>query len=71
MNVLLEWLRRKPIKVKIYLGVMIALFALVALKFTIKDHNHFFVVSEAVHATGILVLIYKLTTQKTCSGNQT
>ncbi|KAL6497861.1 hypothetical protein OROHE_026888 [Orobanche hederae] len=43
------------------------LFVLVALKILIRDHNQFFVASEAIHFPGILVLIYKLTIQKTCS----
>ncbi|PON59366.1 ER lumen protein retaining receptor [Trema orientale] len=67
-NVLFGWLRRQSLKVKTFIGAAIGLFALVALKFTVKNHNHFFVASEAVHLAGILVLIYKLTTQKTCSG---
>lgn len=69
VTVLLGWLRRQSMKVKIFLGAAIGLIALIALKFTIKNRNHFFVVSEAVHVAGILVLIYKLTTQKTSSGN--
>lgn len=55
-------------KVKIFLGASLALCGLVALKFWVKNHNHFFITSEAVHFLGIIVLIYKLTTQKTCSG---
>ncbi|KAF4367541.1 hypothetical protein G4B88_003745 [Cannabis sativa] len=68
VNVLFGWLRKQNMKIKIFVGVTIGLFALIALKFTVKNHNHFFVASEAVHVAGILVLIYKLTTQKTCSG---
>ncbi|KAK9138411.1 hypothetical protein Sjap_009005 [Stephania japonica] len=33
-----------------------------------EDHSHFFVASEAVHMIGTMILIYKLTTHKTCSG---
>lgn len=68
MNVLLGWVRKKSIKVKIFLGIVIAAFALVGLKLTIRDHNYFFIASEAVHLSGILVLFYKIVTQKTCSG---
>ncbi|KAJ4846590.1 hypothetical protein Tsubulata_024711 [Turnera subulata] len=68
VNVLFGWVRRQSMKVKIFLGVVIALCGLVALKMWVKDHNYFFIASEAIHAAGILVLIYKLTTQKTCSG---
>lgn len=56
-------------KVKAFLAVTSVLSSLLALKFLVKDRNHFFVASEAIHVVGIMVLIYKLTTQKTCSGN--
>ncbi|KAK9944742.1 hypothetical protein M0R45_010294 [Rubus argutus] len=68
VNVLFQWVRRQSMKVKIFLGASLALCGLVALKFWVKNHNHFFITSEAVHFLGIIVLIYKLTTQKTCSG---
>ncbi|KAK4268247.1 hypothetical protein QN277_024930 [Acacia crassicarpa] len=68
VSVLFGWVRKQSVKVKIFLGVFLALCALVALKFTIKDHNYFFISSEAVHLAGIIVLFYKLLTQKTCSG---
>lgn len=56
-------------KVKAFLAVTCVLSALVALKLVIKDHDNFFVASEAVHFLGIIVLIYKLSNKKTCSGN--
>ncbi|KAK6163715.1 hypothetical protein DH2020_000579 [Rehmannia glutinosa] len=68
LNKLFVWVRRQSTKVKTFLAVAFVLFALVALKLLIHDHNQFFVASEAIHFAGILVLIYKLTTQKTCSG---
>lgn len=68
MNVLFGWVRRQSVKVKAFLAVTSVLSSLLALKFLVKDRNHFFVASEAIHVVGIMVLIYKLTTQKTCSG---
>ncbi|KAI3450832.1 hypothetical protein Pfo_007497 [Paulownia fortunei] len=68
LNKLFAWVRRQSTKVKTFLAVASVLCVLVALKLLIHDHNHFFVSSEAIHFAGILVLIYKLTTQKTCSG---
>ena len=68
MNVLSEWVKMQFMRVKICLGAMVALLALVALKLTIHDLNHFYIGSEFIHALGITVLIYKLTTKKTCSG---
>ncbi|XP_059660090.1 uncharacterized protein LOC132306643 [Cornus florida] len=68
VNQLFAWVRRQSMKVKTFLAVTTVLCSLVALKLLIEDQNHFFVASEAIHAAGIMVLIYKLTTQKTCSG---
>ncbi|KAE9463731.1 hypothetical protein C3L33_04367, partial [Rhododendron williamsianum] len=68
VNKMFAWVRSQSMKVKTFLAVTAVLCSLVALKLLIRDHNHFFVASEAIHAAGILVLIYKLTTQKTCSG---
>ncbi|KAK7857713.1 er lumen protein-retaining receptor [Quercus suber] len=68
MNVLSEWVKKQSMRMKICLGAMIALLGLVALKHTIHDLNHFYIGSEFTHALGIIVLIYKLTTKKTCSG---
>ncbi|XAR58753.1 hypothetical protein NMG60_11014281 [Bertholletia excelsa] len=64
----LAWVRRQSMKVKIFMAVTAMLCSLVALKLFVKNRNHFYVASESVHASGILALIYKLTTQKTCSG---
>ncbi|KAK3017456.1 hypothetical protein RJ639_006406 [Escallonia herrerae] len=68
VNKLFAWVRRQSMKVKTFLAVTSVLCSLVALKLMIKDRNHFYVASESIHAAGIMVLIYKLTTQKTCSG---
>ncbi|XP_057508504.1 uncharacterized protein LOC130791377 [Actinidia eriantha] len=68
LNKLFAWVRRQSMKVKTFLAVTAVLTALVSLKLLIRDHNHFFVASEAIHAAGIIVLIYKLFTQKTCCG---
>ncbi|KAI4354292.1 hypothetical protein L6164_003168 [Bauhinia variegata] len=67
-SVLFGWVRKQSTKVKIFLGLLLVLFALVALKFTIDDHMHYFLASDAVHIVGIFVLLYKLVTHKTCSG---
>ncbi|XP_010527264.1 PREDICTED: putative ER lumen protein-retaining receptor C28H8.4 [Tarenaya hassleriana] len=68
VNVLFAWQKRLSKKVKTALGIILSLLLVVSLRFTVKNHNHFFVASESIHAAGIFVLIYKLTRQKTCSG---
>ena len=67
MNVLSEWVKKQSMRMKICLGAMVALLALVALKLTIHDLNHFYIGSEFIRALGIIVLIYKLATKNTCS----
>ncbi|KAK8959166.1 ER lumen protein retaining receptor [Platanthera guangdongensis] len=62
------WVRGQSVKAKAAIGALTAILALGALWALIHDHNHFFVASEAVHAAGIFVLIYKLSSKKTCSG---
>ncbi|XP_020573936.1 putative ER lumen protein-retaining receptor C28H8.4 [Phalaenopsis equestris] len=62
------WVRGQSVKAKTALGALAALVVLAALWALVHNHNHFFVASEAVHAAGIIVLIYKLSSLKTCSG---
>ncbi|KAI3461843.1 hypothetical protein Pfo_018506 [Paulownia fortunei] len=68
LNKLSAWVRRLSTKAKTVLAVACGLCTLLALKLLVKDHSHFFIASEVIHFVGILVLIYRLTTQKTCSG---
>ncbi|EEF31309.1 ER lumen protein retaining receptor, putative [Ricinus communis] len=60
-NGMFGWMRRQSVKVKTLLGVIVALGCLVGLKFMIKDHNHFFVASEAIHAAGLSLKSQELT----------
>ena len=64
------WVRRQPPKVKAFLAVVSGIAALVFLRLVVHDHDNLFVAAEAVHALGISVLIFKLTKEKTCAGNQ-
>ncbi|XP_038888567.1 ER lumen protein-retaining receptor 1 [Benincasa hispida] len=63
-----EWLNRRSFAAKIGIIVAVTVLALVILKHTVKNHNYFFMAGESIHAAGLLVLAYKLTTHKTCSG---
>uniref|UniRef100_A0A803KQ36 ER lumen protein retaining receptor n=1 Tax=Chenopodium quinoa TaxID=63459 RepID=A0A803KQ36_CHEQI len=62
------WVRNRTMKEKLCMGAIAAVVMLVLLKVLVKDHAHFFVAAQTSHAVGILLLIYKLTISKTCSG---
>jgi len=68
-NVLLERLRKLPMKVKIFLGLLLAAIALVLFKSTIRRRFYFFLASEIINSVGIIALTYKLFALKTCSGS--
>lgn len=63
------WVKRQPPKVKAFLAVLTGMAALVLLRAIVHDDDNLFVAGEAVHSIGICVLIYKLTKEKTCAGN--
>eukprot|EP00250_Pteridium_aquilinum_P009857 c18982_g1_i1 orf=427-1254(-) len=68
MRVLISWFKRQPPKVKSFLAVLGGIFTLVFIRFVVQDHDNLFVAAEAIHSIGIIVLIYKLTKEKTCAG---
>ncbi|KAK6938955.1 ER lumen protein retaining receptor [Dillenia turbinata] len=68
INAVTTWVRRQPPKMKLILGLVAAVAALVFLSLIVEDHDNLFVAAEAVHALGISVLIYKLIKEKTCAG---
>ncbi|CAI9107380.1 OLC1v1006718C1 [Oldenlandia corymbosa var. corymbosa] len=64
-----SWLKSRALKKTTLLAVILAfLLLLIVLRLFVKNPDHFFIASEACHLAGIVVLIYKLTTKKTCSG---
>ncbi|CAN1161314.1 hypothetical protein LINPERPRIM_LOCUS1796 [Linum perenne] len=50
-----------------FLALVAGMAALVHLRFIVNDPDNLFVVAEAVHSIGIIVLIYKLMKEKTCA----
>lgn len=67
-QVLISWFKRQPPKVKSFLAVLAGISTLVFIRFVVHDHDNLFVAAEAIHSIGIIVLIYKLTKEKTCAG---
>lgn len=68
LNAAISWVKRQPPKVKAFMAVVAGMATLVFIRFIVHDHDNLFVAAEAAHAIGILVLIYKLTKEKTCAG---
>ncbi|KAK9069030.1 hypothetical protein SSX86_013146 [Deinandra increscens subsp. villosa] len=61
-------LRRQTMKVKIFLAMTVFISSLAALRSFVTNYNNFFVAAESVRAVGLIALIWKLITLKTCSG---
>ncbi|XP_021720101.1 ER lumen protein-retaining receptor-like [Chenopodium quinoa] len=63
-----RWIRSLSVREKVTMGVVAAIMLLILLKVFVKKRTHFYVATQLAHSAGILVLIYKLTINKTCSG---
>lgn len=68
VNALFTWVRSQSTMAKIMMALTVMIASLIGLKHFVANHNNLFVASESVHAAGIIVLIYKLTTLKSCAG---
>ncbi|XP_056690892.1 uncharacterized protein [Spinacia oleracea] len=68
VNRLGRWVRSRSVRQKVTMGAVAALMLLVLLKVLVKKRSHYFVATQVAHSAGILVLIYKLTITKNCSG---
>lgn len=69
MDVLVSWFRRQPPKTKVFLGVLSAIVGLAFIRLVVEDQNKLFIASEAIHALGICLLIYKIKKEKSCAGS--
>ncbi|XP_010696253.2 uncharacterized protein LOC104908797 [Beta vulgaris subsp. vulgaris] len=63
-----RWVRSRSVREQVTMAVITAFVLLVLLKLFVKSQTYLFVASQVAHFTGILLLIYKLTITKTCSG---
>lgn len=66
--VLVTWFRRQPWKKKLFVGVLSAIIGLAFIQTAVEDRNKLFIASEAIHALGICLLIYKIKKEKSCAG---
>lgn len=63
-----RWIRSRSVREQVTMSVVAALILLVILKFSVKGQNNMFIFTQIAHSAGILVLTYKLSVTKTCSG---
>lgn len=66
--VLVSWFRRQPRKKKLFVSVLSAIIGLAFIQTAVVDRNKLFIASEAIHALGICLLIYKIKKEKSCAG---
>lgn len=63
-----RWIRSRSVRQLVSMAVVVALLLVVLLKLLVKNQAYTYIFAELAHAAGILVLIYKLSITKTCSG---
>ncbi|XP_057252126.1 ER lumen protein-retaining receptor A isoform X2 [Beta vulgaris subsp. vulgaris] len=63
-----RWIRSRSVRQQVSLASISALILLILMKVFIRNYTYFYVAAQLAHSIGILVLIYKLTITKTCSG---
>ena len=68
VNKLFTWVRSQSTLAKISMAFVAMIFSIFIIKNFVANYNNLFIASEFVHAAGIIVLIYKLTTLKSCTG---
>ena len=64
------WIMQQPSEVKAFIAIFAFMSALLIIKVMVDERNNLFIAAESVHAMGIAVLIYKLSTgdKDNCSG---
>ncbi|CAO2839962.1 unnamed protein product [Amaranthus hypochondriacus] len=63
-----RWVRSRSVREQVTMGVVSAIVILIVLRLMWKTQTYFFVSSQIAHFAALLLLIYKLTINKTCSG---
>ncbi|KNA20702.1 hypothetical protein SOVF_049910 [Spinacia oleracea] len=63
-----RWIRSRSVRQQVGMASMAAFILLILMKVFVKNYTYFYVAAQLAHSIGILVLIYKLTITKTCSG---
>ncbi|KNA20701.1 hypothetical protein SOVF_049900 [Spinacia oleracea] len=63
-----RWIRSRSVRQQVSMASMAAFILLIFMKVFVKNYTYFYVAAQLAHSIGILVLIYKLTITKTCSG---
>ncbi|WOL01390.1 ER lumen protein-retaining receptor erd-2.2 [Canna indica] len=62
------WVQRRSPRTMALFAFVLALLIVVSFSLLTDNRSHFFIASEAVHAVGIFILIFKLARKKSCAG---
>ncbi|XP_057549116.1 uncharacterized protein LOC130827414 isoform X2 [Amaranthus tricolor] len=63
-----RWIRSRSVRQQVTMASITAIILLIFLKIFVRNYTYFYVAAQLSHSIGILVLIYKLTITKNCSG---
>lgn len=63
-----RWIRSRSVRQLVSMASIAALLMLIFLKVFVKNYTLFYIAVQLSHSIGLLVLVYKLTITKTCSG---
>ncbi|XP_021736931.1 putative ER lumen protein-retaining receptor C28H8.4 [Chenopodium quinoa] len=63
-----RWIRSRSVRQLVTMASIAAFIFLILLKLFVRNYTYFYIAAQLAHSIGILVLIYKLTITKTCSG---
>ena len=63
-----RWVRSRSVRELISMGLISGIFLLFLLRLFWKNQTYLFMATQIAHSSALLLLIYKLTITKTCSG---
>lgn len=64
----ISWFQQQPTKIKAFICGLASLLAIILVRYMVHNHDNLFIAAELIHSVGILILIRKLTIEKTCAG---
>ncbi|WOL01392.1 ER lumen protein-retaining receptor erd-2.2 [Canna indica] len=68
MKAIKGWVQRRSPRTRALFAFLVALLIVVGFSLLTDNRSHFFIASDAVHAAGIFILIFKLARKRSCAG---